>query len=119
MIRIEKEALTNAAHKAAAERCSVKVEAFKRYTVISPRGTSHTVEFKLMWNGWYGKCDCRSAAFFHSCFHLIPAYFALRAHCYQRDEAARQRSQARPCVAAGVLVKSQPASAGRLNGFEL
>jgi len=87
--------LANQRTKAIAEHCKVRIIRFKEYEVASGHGTAYTVTFKLLHDGWYGVCHCRAAANFHACYHLVAGFTVLLAHCRQRDEAARKRSESR------------------------
>jgi hypothetical protein len=98
-----------AIEKAKTHKCHVKMTGRRTYLVTTPAGHRYTVRFVVMSGVEVGSCNCASRG---PCYHLVSAS---QAHLIITGVMA----QAAPHVAAGVLVRSQPASAGREFGIEL
>lgn len=116
MLELSREKMATAIEKARRTRCYVRMLAWRRYSVTTPAGHVYTVTFDVQDGRRLGSCTCAARK---ECFHLAAA---VHAHCLIAAMKAEHEpiceERVRPALA-GVMVKPQPASLGRVGGFEI
>lgn len=117
MIHLTSNRMKNAAAKAKQVRLFVRMFAWRQYQTRTPRGHVYAVRFETRAGQVHASCNCAAGSKSLPCYHVASVYPVDVAVVTMRMEHVKQLEEKHR--AANVLVKDQPKSLGRLNGFEI
>lgn len=113
MIEVNKETIQRAINRSFQRKGRVVMIRFGMYSVTGDTGSINLVRcFRNEQGRKIVDCTCKAGRSGMACYHIGGA-LALHVHI------AKQRAEQKPAPLPEILVKPQPQSLGRMNGFEI